>query len=59
MRGEFGLHPLAVEDAQNGHQRPRFEDYGDSLSVVLQLLEQDGDELRVGEVDVSRARSTS
>lgn len=23
MRGEFGLHPLAVEDAQNGHQRPK------------------------------------
>jgi magnesium transporter len=52
MRGEFGLHPLAVEDAQNGHQRPKIEDYGDSLFVVLHLLEADDDDLRVGEVDV-------
>src|SRR5688572_943423 len=52
MRREFGLHPLAVEDAQNGHQRPKIEDYGDSLFVVLHLLEQDGEGLRVGEVDV-------
>jgi magnesium transporter len=52
MRAQFGLHPLAVEDAQNGHQRPKIEDYGDSLFVVLHLLEQDGDGLHVGEVDV-------
>ena len=52
LRGQFGLHPLAVEDAQNGHQRPKMEDYGDSLFVVLHLLERDHDGLRVGEVDV-------
>ena len=23
MRGEFDLHPLAVEDARHGHQRPK------------------------------------
>jgi len=52
MRAQFGLHPLAVEDAQNGHQRPKIEDYGDSLFVVLHLLEPESDGLRVGEVDV-------
>ncbi|HWN07566.1 MAG TPA: magnesium/cobalt transporter CorA [Steroidobacteraceae bacterium] len=52
MREEFGLHPLAVEDAQNGQQRPKIEDYGDSLFVVLHLLEAESDGLRVGEVDV-------
>jgi magnesium transporter len=52
MQAEFNLHPLAVEDAQNGHQRPKIEDYGDSLFVVLHLLEQDAEGLRVGEVDV-------
>jgi magnesium transporter len=52
LREEFGLHPLAVEDAQNGHQRPKIEDYGDSLFVVLHLLEPDADGLRVGEVDI-------
>ena len=32
---EFGLHPLAVEDALKGHQRAKFERYGDTLFVVL------------------------
>jgi magnesium transporter len=52
MRKEFDLHPLAVEDAQYGHQRPKIEDYGDSLFAVLHLLEPDDGSLRVGEVNV-------
>ena len=32
---EFGLHPLAVEDTINAHQRPKLERYGDVLFVVL------------------------
>jgi magnesium transporter len=32
---EFGLHPLAVEDALTGHQRSKLERYGDILFVVL------------------------
>lgn len=32
---EFGLHPLAVEDALHAHQRPKLERYGDTLFVVL------------------------
>ncbi len=32
---EFSLHPLAVEDALTGHQRPKIERYGDTLFVVL------------------------
>jgi magnesium transporter len=34
MQEEFGLHDLAVEDAQHAHQRPKIEPYGDSLFVV-------------------------
>jgi len=52
LQDEFDLHPLAVEDAQHGHQRPKFEEYGDSLFFVLHLIEPDGDELRVGEVEI-------
>ncbi len=29
---EFGLHPLAVEDALKAHQRPKLEVYEDSSS---------------------------
>ncbi len=39
MAKEFDLHPLAVEDAHKGHQRPKIEEYDDSLFVVLQTLE--------------------
>ncbi len=35
VAGELGLHPLAVEDAINAHQRPKLERYGDSLFVVV------------------------
>jgi magnesium transporter len=52
MQQEFGLHELAVEDAQSGHQRPKVEEYGDSLFVVLQTIELEGRELRIGELDV-------
>ena len=52
MKHEFGLHELAVEDARHGHQRPKIEEYGDSLFAVLHLLEPMPDGLNVGEVDV-------
>lgn len=35
LAGEFDLHPLAVEDALEAHQRPKLERYGDTLFVVL------------------------
>jgi magnesium transporter len=34
LQEEFGLHDLAIEDAQHAHQRPKIEAYGDSLFVV-------------------------
>ena len=52
MQHEFGLHELAVEDASRGHQRPKIEEYGDSLFVVIKTIEcRDGD-VAVGEVDM-------
>lgn len=52
MQAEFGLHPLAVEDASHGHQRPKLEEYGETLFCVIQLLESEGDDIRVGEVAI-------
>jgi len=52
MQREFGLHALAVEDAHHGHQRPKLEEYGDSLFAVMHTIEVAGDELHVGELDV-------
>ena len=52
MRREFDLHPLAVEDASHGHQRPKVDEYGDALFVVMQLIEFVGGEMNIGEVAV-------
>jgi magnesium transporter len=52
MQEEFGLHPLAVEDATHGHQRPKIEEYGDIVFVVMHLLEMHQDEILVGEVAI-------
>lgn len=52
MQEEFGLHELAVDDARHGHQRPKIEEYGDSVFAVMHLVEILAGELRVGEVDV-------
>ena len=52
MQEEFGLHDLAVEDARHGHQRPKVEEYGDTLFAVMHTVEYSAtDQLRVGEVN--------
>src|SRR5678809_714331 len=52
MREEFDLHPLAVEDARHGHQRPKIEEYGEVVFAVLHMIEEVDGQLRIGEVDV-------
>ena len=53
MQEEFGLHELAVEDARHGHQRPKIEEYGDTVFAVLHTVElSPTDEIVVGEVDI-------
>ena len=62
MQKEFDLHELAVEDARQGHQRPKIEEYGDSLFAVLHNTEvlRSGEspyELKIGEVDLFVGRN--
>src|SRR5512134_2478287 len=52
MQHEFGLHELAVEDARHGHQRPKVEEYGDTVFAVMHLLDLAEGDLNVGEVAV-------
>jgi len=52
MEKEFDLHPLAVEDARHGHQRPKIEEYGTSLFAVLHVVELHDGEINVGEIDI-------
>ncbi len=48
----FGLHDLAVEDARKGEQRPKFEEYGPSLFVVVQSVEIGDDCLNTGQISI-------
>lgn len=58
MQEEFDLHDLAIEDARHGHQRPKIEEYGETLFAVLHLIEfSPTDDLRVGEVHVFTGRN--
>ena len=53
MQAEFGLHELAIEDARRGHQRPKIEEYGDTIFCVVHTVEMDAtDQLRIGEVNI-------
>jgi magnesium transporter len=52
MQEEFSLHELAVEDAARGHQRPKIEEYGDSLFTVVHTVDLEGDALTTGELAI-------
>jgi len=41
----FGLHPLMLEDIANTEQRPKLEDYGDYLYVVIRMLHRPEDSI--------------
>ena len=52
VKAEFDLHPLAIEDAVNAHQRPKLEEYGDTLFLVLKpaRYHDDTEEVEFGEI---------
>ncbi|MGH8113503.1 MAG: magnesium/cobalt transporter CorA [Rhodanobacteraceae bacterium] len=52
LRGEFGLHELAVEDAHTAHQRPKIEAYGDSLFIVAQTAQITNGTIAFGETHI-------
>jgi len=35
LRDLFGFHPLAIEDTENFHQRPKLDNYGDYIFMVF------------------------
>jgi magnesium transporter len=42
----YGLHPLVLEDILNTDQRPKVEDYGEFLYIVLKMLYADNEAAR-------------
>lgn len=39
VQEQFGLHPLAIEDAGKAHQRPKIEQYGESLFIIARTAQ--------------------
>ena len=52
LQALFGLHELAVEDAQQAHQRPKIEDYDEDFFIVLKTAHyhEDREEVHFGEI---------
>ena len=38
VQRNFGLHPLAIEDAHKAHQLPKLDVYGDQLFIVARTV---------------------
>ena len=51
---EFYLHELAVEDAVKAHQRPKVEEYDDTLFIVLKTAKyhDDSETVEIGEINL-------
>ena len=52
IQQEFGLHELAIEDAQHAHQRPKIEVYDDVLFIVLHTAQFVGGKVEFGETHI-------
>ena len=57
MREVFKFHPLAIEDTTNQRQRPKVEEYGDTLFTIVNTVELDDGELKFRELDVFLGRN--
>ncbi|WP_225737331.1 magnesium/cobalt transporter CorA [Dyella acidiphila] len=52
LQEEFDLHDLAIEDAQQAHQRTKVETYGDSLFIVVQTAQLIQGHIAFGETHI-------
>ncbi len=52
IQEEFSLHELAIEDAHAAHQRPKLEEYGESLFIVLKTAQLVDDVIAFGETHI-------
>jgi magnesium transporter len=52
IQEEFGLHDLAIEDAHRAHQRPKVEEYGEQLFVVLRTAALENGTIAFGETHI-------
>lgn len=54
---DFGLHPLLLEDILNTEQRPKLEDYGEYLFIVLKMLTHENGKVKSEQVSLVLGRN--
>jgi magnesium transporter len=52
VQREFGLHDLAIEDAEHPHARPKLEQYGDALFIVARTAQLVDGRVSFGETHI-------
>lgn len=52
VQGQFGLHDLAIEDAEHPHQRPKLERYGEALFIVARTAQLMDGRVTFGETHI-------
>jgi magnesium transporter len=52
LQQNYGLHPLAIEDALTAHQLPKVDVYGDQLFVVARTAHLADDRITYGETSI-------
>jgi magnesium transporter len=57
IQAEFGLHDLAVEDALRAHQRPKLDEYGNELFIVLRTAQLQDEHVVLGETHIFVGRN--
>jgi magnesium transporter len=53
LGAEFGLHPLVLEDIVNTNQRPKLQDFGDYIFIVIKFLDFDEAEDEIASDQIS------
>ena len=59
VQRQFQLHAIAVEDANNVHQRPKIEQYGDGLFTVARTAQLIGITIAFGETHLFVSEGSS
>lgn len=57
VAGSLSLHPLAVEDALEAHQRPKVEQYEDHLFMSIRTVAYSDDDITTHEVNIFLGRN--
>ena len=56
IQAQFNLHDLAVEDANTTHQRPKLEEYGDTVFLAVHGAKLKGEEIVHGQLHLFVAK---